>query len=133
MEAIRSLVVRYPGLVACTMLFVLLIKGILPAGYMPVMAGDSLRLALCTSRGAVEISAAGIATHGQDDAPAKQYADMPCMFAGLCLMTLLGADPMLLAAALLFLFVLALHFRPQPLIRRADYLAPPSQGPPASI
>lgn len=42
------------------------------------------------------------------------------------------ADPLLIAAAILFILAAGLHPAPAPVGRRADYLLPPLRGPPAA-
>ena len=69
-------------------------------------------------------------SHGHSDS-AAQHAQMPCAFSGLSAPLLSGADPLLLAVALAFLLVVALHLPLHlPLLRRAARLRPPAQAPP---
>lgn len=131
---VRPLLARYPGLACLLVALALLMKAWVPVGYMPATVDGRLLLALCSGSGAVSMQGMPIAgtIHdlGQPD-PAAQHADSPCLFSGLSSPLLPGACPLLLAAAIFFLFVAALRFQPLPPIRRAAYLRPPAQAPPA--
>ncbi len=138
----------------------LLMKAWVPTGYMPVLADGVLLLQPCSGHGVMPmpLAASGHAhavspeagmahgamlhgdmlhgdmavpmvTTGHSDA-AGWSVDMPCAFAGLAAAALTGAAPLLLAAAIAFLFVLALRARRQPALSAVAYLIPPAQGPP---
>jgi len=70
---------------------------------------------------------------GHKHSGGEKHADMPCVFSGLSAPVLAGADPLLLAAAIAFLFVAALVARAQLPLRRIFFLRPPAQAPPPAI
>jgi len=61
-----------------------------------------------------------------------QAADQPCAFSGLSAPALGGADPLLLAAAIVFILAAAFRGEHKLVLRRGSYLRPPAQGPPAT-
>jgi len=109
----------------------LLMRLLLPTGFMPEVSAGKLTIALCTGHGPAVIDVAlpasghGYNEHGQ---PAKP--DMPCPFASASGHGLAGADPILLAIAIAF--VMALCLRPVAVVRVGDAprLRPPLRGPP---
>ena len=122
---------RHPTLVAGLLFCALLLRMAVPAGYMPVVSGGWISLELCPGTMPASDSPSVAGMHhgsGKHDAPVK--AEQPCVFAGLAAPALGAADPLLVLAALLFTFVLALHGgalrRPPPPAR----LRPPMRAPP---
>jgi len=110
----------------------LLLKLVVPAGFMPVANGTSLTVQLCSSMGPASATIHLPAdTDGQDRN--KQAADQPCAFAALGGQAVAATDPVILAAALLFAFVAALVGRDVRLVSRRRHLRPPLRGPPALI
>lgn len=111
----------------------LLLKLLVPTGFMISADGGGLAITLCP----------GVATGAPTDMPGMQAAmpdhgrkdgakpDMPCAFASLAAQAIGTADPVLLLA--LIGFVLALGVRPQRLLPTFAplYLRPPLRGPPA--
>lgn len=110
----------------------LLMKVFVPAGYMPVMAGGSIAIELCSGFGPEKMAMAmpGMGDHhGKGDRSDRD--DMPCGFAGHAPASMAAADPILLVIAITF--IVATLFR-MPLswpVRRAEYLRPHLRGPPA--
>lgn len=114
----------------------LLVKALVPAGYMVAAQGDTFVIELCsgtTTRTMVMTIPSADDSDGQHDRSAQGKADMPCAFAGLSLTSLAATDPIVLAAALLFVMGLALR----PILPRAPlkrrFLRPPLRGPPATL
>lgn len=118
--AAARLLLRHPLLVALLLACALASRVAVPAGFMPVAGAGGTTLQPCPGTMPAPIAMAdmhhtgahqggvhqGGAHHGdRDDAPAK--AEQPCAFAGLALPALGSADPVLLAAALAFAFLLA--------------------------
>jgi len=111
----------------------LLLKTVVPAGYMTVNNGKTVTVELCSSSGAgpmtLHIPVDGESRKGDD----KAFADQPCAFAGLGAHALAATDPVVLAAALAFTFILALLAADLRLPRHGDHLRPPLRGPPALV
>jgi hypothetical protein len=139
----------------------LLMKAIVPAGFMPMMTTDGLAIVLCSGMAGGTTTATppgpaaampGMAHSGMahpdralpDEAhPADMghsrhgeqtpaKPDVPCAFAGLTAPSLGGVDIVLLAAAFAAILAAALLPRPTPPIVRRAFLRPPLRGPPAS-
>lgn len=127
MTGLRSFLQQHRGLALWLVAAALLVRLLVPAGFMPVVSQGRVTLAPCSG---VMPAMAGMAHH--DRAPAEDGArhDMPCAFAGLAAPALGAADPVLpvVAAALLGTATFRDHeTRPAPLPPR---LRPPLRGPP---
>ncbi|OYY89567.1 MAG: hypothetical protein B7Y45_11785 [Sphingomonas sp. 28-66-16] len=103
-----------------------------PAGFMPVMAGDGITIEICSGTGPATSMVMpmpgmkhrpGEAEHGK--------AESPCAFAGLTAPALGGADPIQLVIAIAVVLALALMAAPAFAVRDLAHLRPPSRGPPA--
>ncbi|VXD02022.1 hypothetical protein [Sphingomonas sp. 8AM] len=133
MTAIRHLLAqRRCVLLLCAA--ALLLKLLVPAGYMIAAGQGRLVLVACSGFGPVATMPAMNAAMPRHERPSEHgRADLPCAFAGLSAATLGAAGPLLLAA--LIAFVIATGFAPAviPPLRRAPYLRPPLRGPPATF
>jgi len=112
----------------------MLVKALVPAGYMPVVAGHSISLALCSGFGPekMAMSMPGMQRH-RGDADHSGRSDMPCGFAGHAAPSMAGADPVLLVLAVAY--VVATLFR-IPIAGRSyrfSYLRPHPRGPPGKL
>lgn len=128
---IRSALLRHPLLAVAIGLAALALRLAVPAGYMPVMNGGGLVLALCSNSGP---AAASEASHhselGSHEDPGAPKADSSCAFADLSLPVIGGAGAVQLAAALLFVIAAGLFFAAPLPPRSALRLRPPLRGPP---
>ncbi len=116
----------------------LLMKAVVPAGFMPAMTAAGMTVVPCSGMTTVSTPALampGMVHHampahptGQEQAPAKP--DAPCAFAGLTTPGLGGADMVLPALAFAVLVAAALLFPPIARITRLAFLRPPLRGPP---
>ncbi|CAA9495747.1 MAG: hypothetical protein AVDCRST_MAG91-797 [uncultured Sphingomonadaceae bacterium] len=148
MTLFRHLLLRHRLLACWLVAAALLMKAIVPAGYMTSVSDGSLRIELCSGFGPQKPAAETPSTthmpgmdmtgmsHGAQDAhhgggeEGHGQPESPCAFAGLSAPSLAGADPPLLALALAFIFAAALHVvRPQ-LFSAPAFLRPPLRGPP---
>jgi hypothetical protein len=132
---LRRLVLSHRPLVIAILALALLMKLAMPAGFMSNAGNGQIVISICSGTGAstMVVTIPGL-EHGKPDGgdyPGK--AEQPCAFAGLSAPSLAAADPILLAAAILF--VLALGMRPLalPAPSARAYLRPPLRGPPAHI
>lgn len=110
----------------------LVMKVLVPAGYMPVFSHGSIALELCSGYGPEKMAMPGMDRHG-DKPGAPMKDDMPCGFGGHAGGAMAGVDPILLIVALSF--IAATVFR-RPLVSRLRpiaFLRPPLRGPPATI
>lgn len=112
---------------------VLFAKVIIPSGFMPVATSHGIVISICSGTGPMTMvmNIPGL-EHGKSDSDGHHgKTEQPCAFSGLSAPSLAAADPILLAAAILF--VLALGMRPLRLQSSTalPYLRPPLRGPPA--
>ena len=107
----------------------LLMRIVVPAGYMPMFSGNAVTVALCSGYGPMKMAMPDMAGHhGKESERGK--GETPCGFAGLTTPSLAGADPILLGLAIAFIistiFLAASHGP----VARPIYLRPPPRGPP---
>ncbi len=112
----------------------LVMKVLVPAGFMPVVSAGRLTIEICAGTApapmtmATTMSMPGMAHHsGKSD---HQEREMPCAFSGLTAPSLAAVDPVLLAIAIAFIVGLVRHVRTAVPIAAQAYLRPPLRGPP---
>jgi hypothetical protein len=110
----------------------LALKFLLPGGFMTVAQGKTMTIMLCASSGPASITIQ-MPMESDHKPGSDKAADTHCAFSSLGSPALAAADPVLLEAALLFAFVLALLAPTLPLVRRHPYLRPPLRGPPVIV
>lgn len=128
MTCFRAFLMSHTRVAALLVALALCVKALVPAGYMLGGEAKTITVQICAESLGHPITKqieVGAKDHG------KAKADAPCAFTALTHGALGGADPILLAAALLF--ILALAFAPllPPAPSRVHYLRPPLRGPPA--
>jgi len=110
----------------------LLMRLLVPVGFMPEVSAGKITIALCTGHGptVIEMNVPGAGHHDQGN---NAKPDMPCPFGSTSSVGLTGADPILLAIAIAF--IMALSLRPAAITRLADapHLRPPLRGPPLTV
>ncbi len=115
----------------------LLLRVLVPAGFMPMETPGGVVLTLCSGHGPAAQASAPHHGHGgsahhaaaQDRDDAQGY-EARCAFADLALPAIGGAGPALLAAALAFVMARALRRARILPPRAARHLRPPSHAPP---
>lgn len=126
-HALRRHVLNHPALAALILAAALLLRVLVPAGFMPVNDHGRVVIAICSGTSAGAMTMPGMKHHDSGGDMAKS----PCAFADLALPMQGGADPVLLVAALAFVALLAL-VRAVPVAPRGPRnLRPPLRGPPA--
>lgn len=140
MTALRQHLMRRPVLAALLVAFALLMKVLVPTGYMfGTSPNGSITIELCSGYGPVAVAVAapthGMADHhgehhhGKHDHQGKEMP--PCAFSGLSAPTLAGTDPLLLAVAVAFIIVTIFRIAAWPVLPGVpSYLRPPLRGPP---
>jgi len=126
MNTLHATLLRHRRLAAWLAAAALLVKVLVPTGFMPAVVGGVMVVELCTGAGLKSVAVAV----PQDDEHGSGTADMPCAFAGLAAPVLGAADPALLALALVFIIAAALHTPQQAPRTAALRLRPPLRGPP---
>ena len=132
MGELRAFLIGHRRLAVIVVAFALLMKALLPAGYMvgPAQGQKVLTVLVCADASGDHLSRqVSLPASGKKDGNPPSH-DV-CPFAGHAFAALGGADPIQIALAMLF--VLALGFAPVPLPRlvRARHVLPPPCGPPA--
>jgi hypothetical protein len=111
----------------------LLLKLLVPAGYMIDRSAGGVTITLCggTAPAAMTMTMAGMHGGGHHG-PSKPHgkAEMPCAFSGLSAAALGAIDPIQLAALIAFVLAAGIAARRPPAPARAAYWRPPAQGPP---
>lgn len=135
MQPLRAALHRHPLFAAALLAAALLVRVLVPAGFMPMASADGMVLTLCSGKMVVAPAPhhAGMAHHApahedaHEDAPAYESR---CAFADLALPVLGSAPPVLLALVLAFVMARAVRVARTLPPRGAPYLRPPSRGPP---
>ena len=131
MNALRQLFHCRRALAAWIVASALLMKIVVPAGFMPVFTGDGVTIALCTGVGPQSMSMAmpDMADHGKTKGD-HAGKETPCGFGGLAFPSLAGADPLFLALAIAFIVTTAFRIEMRSAASPVEHLRPPSRGPP---
>lgn len=133
MHRLRRLVLANRPFACAIIALALMLKIAVPAGFMPTMSNGQIVVSVCSDMGpaTMVITIPGLKHSKSDSEGQHGKAEQPCAFSGLSAPSLAAADPILLAAAILF--VLALGMRPLllPAATAIPYLRPPLRGPPA--
>ena len=134
MTGVRAWIARHRGLAMWLVALALLSKALVPAGYMPGHdASRTIDVVLCSDPGGQSLAQQIVSPFekGGEDVPAKHGGKGECAFTALAHGAVAAADPLLLLAAIAFLFVLGFAPLPVPPLRRLSRLRPPLRGPPA--
>ncbi|MFA7440443.1 MAG: hypothetical protein WCZ66_05675 [Sphingomonadaceae bacterium] len=132
MYPLRRMIARYPSAVAALLLAGLLLRLLVPAGFMPVAGNGGITVVLCTDAGLQQVYIAmprdGDAAGSADLPPT---VDQPCAFGSLLAPLTGGADAILLALALVFILLAGIRRHTSSVSPRLIWLRPPSHAPPA--
>ncbi len=136
MRLLRFALLKHPFLAVAVGLTGLLLRLAVPAGFMPMLHHGQLSLAICSGYGTAAALPETIAapTSGMDHHDGgSAKADGSCSFADLSLPVIGGADPIQLAAALLFIVAASLFAAAVLPPRTGLRLRPPLRGPPLPV
>jgi Na+/H+-translocating membrane pyrophosphatase len=127
--ALRRLCRSHAGLAVLVVALALMVRVLVPAGFMPTVANGTITVSICTGYGPMQMDmkAPGRAA---DDMGQGHKAQQPCAFFDLAMPGLPGADPILLAVALAFIIAVAFLATPALALRRERHAWPPLRGPP---
>lgn len=129
-QTLRQHLRRHRALAAWLVAFALLLKVVVPTGYMLDTSGGAITITMCSGTGPMKtmtMAMPGVDHKGRKDG---QKAEQPCAFSGLDASALAAVDPILLAIALAFLIAAACWCGRPPLFGAPVYLRPPLRGPP---
>lgn len=133
MQPLRILLARYRPLAMMIIAAALVLKAVLPSGFMIASAPDRLlTITVCseTTGGMKQMQIAVPQRHDTSGATDTAKKDGHCAFSGHAQDMLGGADAVLLAAALAFILLLGFAPIRQVALRRLHHLRPPPCGPP---
>ncbi len=114
------------------MLLAVLLRLMVPAGWMPVSTADGVMITLCSGNGSQQIA---VGKHGQPVIPAPvtpanaETPAGPCAFSGLGTPAL-AAVPAAVALQIFLFVALGVAASPRPRLAVANWLRPPLRGPP---
>ena len=135
MTGLRRFFSRHQWLAASIVAAALLMRVLVPAGYMAARTADGITIELCSGVGA---SAANMPTvamsgmHHKGGAPSGHtQPEMPCAFAALAAPSLAAADPLILVIAISFLFAAIYRPAPRRSVPEARFPRPKTRAPPA--
>jgi len=111
------------------LLLAVLLRGLVPAGWMPALGMDGPQLVICTTNGLVAAPADMFAS-GEDHAPPASADHSPCAFAGLGVPILPAAVAIVTACALLILQGAPPTGPPPAVDDTRSHIRPPAQAPP---
>ena len=135
MTRFRRHLLQHRATAALLLVAALLMRVLVPAGFMPSVDRGGITLVLCSGAGAKSVQmAAGMSMSGAEHQSDREHGDTPeppCVFSGLAAPALSGTDPILLAAAILFVMLFAVRTPARPRVAPALRLRPPLRGPPA--
>ena len=131
MHQLRRLVLANRPFACAVLALALLMKIVMPSGFMPTVYNGQIVVSVCSGMGptTMVMTIPGL-EHKSDSEGHRGKADQPCAFAGLSAPSLAAADPFLLAAAILFVLVLGMRPLVLPASTAPPYLRPPLRGPP---
>ena len=131
MTRLRTFSRQCPLLAAWLVALALLMKVLVPAGFMASLNADGIIVQLCTANGVQTMVLTADGQIKSPDAPQSDSAmDSPCVFSGHGAPLLSGADPVLLAVALAFIMLAGLRPAKIAPLSQPFYLRPPAIGPP---
>lgn len=94
MSGMRSWTLAHRWRAAALLAATLLLRLLVPVGFMPDFAGGRMQVAICTGAGPMKMAMAMPAsTSGRSDGDHRSERRMSCPFAGLSAPTLAGGDP----------------------------------------
>lgn len=141
MTALRRHLLAHRRLAAWLVAAALLMRMLIPTGYMLAVApGGGVTIELCSGYA----PAAPMTMHGGDHAgahgtghdgsetPEHGAKEIPCAFAGVATAALAATDALLLVAALFFILAAAFRLPIRLPAAAPPFLRPPSRGPPAT-
>ena len=134
MAALRILFRAHRRLAGLLLSLALLAKIMIPGGFMPVVTSNGLVLELCSgmerTQAPMAMAMPGMAGDHHDQKGDK--AESACSFAGLTAPVIAGADPALLAIAVLFIVALGRVAERRVVLSYRHALRPPLRGPPVA-
>ncbi|WP_010542916.1 hypothetical protein [Sphingomonas elodea] len=132
MQPLRRLVASHRVVAGAILALALVMKLLIPAGFMPTVANGQMVVRMCSGTGPMTMVMAipGFEDKADREGDHDKHAQ-PCAFSGLSTPSLAAADPILLALAILFVLAMGVRALAAPTTSAPPYLRPPLRGPPA--
>lgn len=133
MTRLRALLLHYRLMAFAVIALALVMKAVVPAGYMVGSDSRVLTVRICDETQLAQAAHDRQIAIPMKGEPAGKHAkgEGMCAFSALSFASLGGADPIQLALALLFILAAGFAATVQPAPRRSAHLRPPLRGPPA--
>lgn len=128
MTSLRTHILRHRHHAAALVAAALLLRILVPVGFMPVLGDGKYVVGVCNAAG---MSTMVIEIPGLEHRSDMAEAAKSCAFADLSLPALSAADPHLIATLILFILALGLIVAVLPPPHSFSHLRPPSRAPPA--
>lgn len=134
MQGIRALIRRHRTAALWLIALALLVKALVPAGYMVGQSGTrTFDIIVCSDpTGAPVAQKLVIPFENKGDHDGKPAAKGDCAFTALGHGAAPATDPALLIAAIAFILALGFASLPAPALRNPPHIRPPLRGPPAT-
>lgn len=139
MTRLRPHLLRYRWLACWLVGLALLVRIVVPAGYMPTFTGDTITVELCSGYGPMNMTmarhdmAAMSGMPDRQDKPSEHgKGEMPCGFSGLLAHSLAGTDPILLTLAIAFIVASGFVIVAPSTVTLPNFLRPQLRGPPTA-
>jgi len=136
MSLLRAFLCRHSRLAGLLVIIALMMKALVPAGYMVGAQGHTITVEICADASGGHLTRQIAIPHQDPFAPAQaEHAKTEgiCAFSALGMAALGGADAVLLALALVFILALGFAAMAPPVPARLVHLRPPLRGPPAIV
>jgi hypothetical protein len=125
---VRRLILNHRTLSAWLIACALMMKILVPGGFMPVVSAGAMTIQICAGTAPVKMAMPGMAHH--QDKSDHQAREMPCAFSGLSAPSLAAADMVILALAIVFILGRVFRSKQRSPVAAPAYLRPPLRGPP---
>lgn len=134
MHGIRALIYRHRAAAMWLAVLALLVKAIVPAGYMVGQSSSrTFDIIVCSDPTGMPIAQKlVIPFENKGEHGGQQAVKGDCAFTALAYGAAPATDPALLLAAIAFILALGFTSLPAPPLRRVPHLRPPLRGPPAT-
>lgn len=134
MFALRRLLLSHRAIAALVIALALAVRLVVPTGFMPTMADGRISVSVCSDTGSTTmvVTIPGLKHGGKGKEEGGKHAQ-PCAFAGLGMPGLAGADPLILALALVFAMAAALRPISARDVAAPAFLRPPLRAPPTIV
>jgi hypothetical protein len=129
---LRHFLLRHRALAAWVLSLALLMKVLVPAGYMIGNSAGTITVELCSGYGPMKMTMAIPGMDQHQDKGDHQGKEMPCAFSGLATPSLAAVDPLLLALVIAFIVATVFRIATFGTVSAPGRLRPPLRGPPTA-